>query len=90
MTAIEVKDEINNKYYQDGIELPMKWGNKLLDLIPILKDYTRIKRSSWDFFLVKSEFAERGLILCNFESLQLHEYMFTYEDLVADDWEIHE
>jgi hypothetical protein len=63
---------------------------KLLDLIPKLKDFTRIKRSGWKNFLVKSEFEFSPLIKCDFFSLQLEEYKLTYEDLMADDWELME
>ncbi len=61
---------------------------KLLELTPKLKDYTRIKRKDWEDFLVKSEYEDRPLIICNFDSLQISEYSLTYEDLIADDWEI--
>ena len=61
---------------------------KLLELIPKLESYTRIKRHCWNYFLVKSEYPYRGLIKCDFESLQLQEYMLLYSDLMADDWEI--
>jgi hypothetical protein len=63
---------------------------KLLELIPKLKHFTRIKRKGWKNFLVRSIFTDRSLIECNFDSLQLKEYLFTYEDLIAEDWEIYE
>lgn len=61
---------------------------KLLELLPTLESYTRIKRSTWYYFLVRSEIVYRGLIKCDFSSLQLHEYTLSYDDLMADDWEI--
>lgn len=61
---------------------------KLLELIDDIGEYVRIRRSGWVGFLVRSEFGERGLIWCDFDSLQLHEHTLTYYDLVAHDWEI--
>lgn len=61
---------------------------KLLDLIPSLKNYARIKRKNWNNFIVKSEDNYRPLIKCDFACLILREYALTYDDLMADDWEI--
>lgn len=61
---------------------------KLLEIIPDLKDYVRIKRPGWDFVLVKSEYPDRALMKINAYMLQIEEYKLTYNDLVANDWEI--
>jgi hypothetical protein len=61
---------------------------KLLELIPQLKNYALIKRKSWDFFLVKSEYDNRPLVKCDFYMLQLELYSLSYVDLIANDWEI--
>ena len=60
---------------------------KLLELIPSLKDYTRIKRKGWNFFLVKS-LKYQSLIKIDLFSIQIGEYMLTLEDLESDDWEV--
>lgn len=61
---------------------------KLLELVPLLKDYTRIKRKSWDWFLVKPYMTSEALIKINLYSIQIGEYVLSYEDLLAEDWEI--
>ncbi len=61
---------------------------KLLELVPLLKDYTRIKRSNWTVFLVKPSADCDALIKINLLSIQIGEYKITYGDLLADDWEI--
>lgn len=61
---------------------------KLLELVPTLKDYTRIKRKKWDFFLVKPHQDFDPLIMLDMVSIQIGKYRLTYEDLLADDWEI--
>lgn len=60
---------------------------KLLELIPLLHDYTRIKRNNWDFFLVKPDLDFEALIRIDLYSIQIGEYKLSYQDLLADDWE---
>ena len=66
---------------------------KLLELLPKIDYFIRIRRRSWekigyDFSLVKSEYANKGLIEIDLHSMQIGEYMLTVDDLFADDWEI--
>ena len=61
---------------------------KLLELIPLLKDYTRIKRKDWQYFLVKPMPDCHALIKLNLYSIEISEWMPSYDDLLADDWEI--
>lgn len=61
---------------------------KLLELIPLLKDYTRIKRSGWEYFFVKPMAGCDSLIKLDLYSIKIYEYKITYNDLLADDWEI--
>lgn len=61
---------------------------KLLELLPVLKDYTRITRTGWNFFLVRSEYTCRPLVKLDAFNLQIGLYSLTYEDLIADDWMI--
>jgi len=60
---------------------------KLLELLPSIQSYTRIKRKDWNYFLVKS-LQIQPLIKIDLFSIQIGEYMLTLEDLEADDWEI--
>lgn len=61
---------------------------KLLELLPSLSTYTRIKRQSWDFVLIRSEYLDYPLIKLNVFILQMEKYTLTYADLIADDWMI--
>jgi len=61
---------------------------KLLELVPLLKDYTRIKREGWKYFLVKPIADCDALIKIDLDSIQIGEYLLSYGDLLADDWEI--
>jgi hypothetical protein len=61
---------------------------KLLELLPSLATYTRIKRQSWDFVLIRSEYLDYPLIKLNVFILQMEKYTLTYADLIADDWMI--
>lgn len=61
---------------------------RLLELLPSLATYTRIKRQSWDFVLIRSEFIDYPLIKLNMSHLQIEKYALTYSDLMADDWMI--
>jgi hypothetical protein len=67
---------------------------KLLELLPELEYFKRIRRIKWsafgicDFYLVKSEYESKGLIKIDIHSMQIGEYMLTIADLTADDWEI--
>ena len=61
---------------------------KLLELVPLLEDYTRIKRDYWKFFLVRSSYDGSPLIKINLYSIEIGEYILSYNDLIADDWEI--
>lgn len=61
---------------------------KLLEALPNLLIYIRIRRKDWEFYLIRSEYYRKGLIKIDLESMQLCEYMLTIDDLLADDWEI--
>lgn len=61
---------------------------KLLELIEGLEDYTRIKRSKWNFFIVRPQCSSDPLIKLNLWSIQIERYMLTFDDLLASDWEI--
>lgn len=61
---------------------------KLLELLPDLKTYTRIKRKGWIYPLIKPEYNHHPFIRLNILGIELTKYMLTYEDLMADDWEI--
>lgn len=63
---------------------------KLLELIPLLKDYTRIKRKDWHYFLVMPMCDDDSLIKLDLCSIQISEYKISYGDLLADDWEVME
>lgn len=62
----------------------------LLEIIENMDHSKRIRRADWPIgiYLVLSLFDNRPLIKLDMHSLQMGEYLFTYEDLVADDWSI--
>ena len=61
---------------------------KLHEILPTLGKFRRIKRNSKYFYLVRSEFNHCPLVELDLCSLQMGYYSLTYDDLVADDWEI--
>lgn len=61
---------------------------KLLELLPNIELYKRIKRESWNYCLIKSEYTSYPLIKIDMCHLQIEKYALTYDDLIADDWEI--
>lgn len=63
---------------------------KLLELIPKMKSFTRIKRDKWNYYIIRSTFEFHPLIIIDLNSMQLINYIPTYEDLISDDWEIAE
>ncbi len=62
---------------------------KLLELLPSMKDYQRIYRPDMGFVIIRSLFENNHLVELDYCSLQLRVYTPTYEDLIADDWEIY-
>lgn len=63
---------------------------KLLEVLPKLSIYKRIKRESWRFCVVRAAEGNLYPLVCLDypHSLQLKEYTPTYEDLIANDWEV--
>ena len=61
---------------------------KLLELVPLLKDYTRIKRKDWKYFLLKPIADCDSLIKVDLYSIEIGHYILSYRDLLAEDWEI--
>lgn len=63
---------------------------RLLELLPKLEAYGRIKRDSWqDRYLVRHAGANHHpLISCDFNCLQMEAYMFSYDDLTTNDWSV--
>ena len=62
---------------------------KLLEIITLMDESKRIKRNIWiGIYLVRSISSNEPLIQIDMYSLQMGKYTFTYEDLIADDWEI--
>lgn len=62
---------------------------KLLELLPKLPYFVRIRRESWSkHYLVRSEYMTKGLIKIDLDSMQIGEYMLSIDDLLASDWEI--
>ena len=61
---------------------------KLLELVPKLEDYTRIRRKGWKSFLIKPSVNCDPLIKLDLLSIQIGRYELSYGDLLADDWEI--
>jgi hypothetical protein len=60
---------------------------KLLDLLPSLDNFHRIKRASWfGVYLVKPLYPHYPLIHIDMDSIQIEKYCLTYDDLMADDW----
>ena len=62
---------------------------KLLELLDTMEDSTRVRRKDWrdGSFLIKSLIPKTPLVKLDMYSLYMGNYMFSYEDLVADDWE---
>jgi hypothetical protein len=65
---------------------------KLLELLPSLEMYKRIKRKSWDLIItgsvIRSEYKDFPLMKLDIFNLQVERYCPSYSDLIADDWEI--
>lgn len=61
---------------------------KLLELLPSIREYVRIKRANWNYCLIRSEFYDSPLIKLDVFHLQIEEYKLSYADLIADDWMI--
>ena len=66
---------------------------KLLEIIQdstSLDNFIRIKRTQWNFFLVKPAFIIDPLIKLDIHSIEMGKYTLTFNDLIANDWEIME
>lgn len=62
---------------------------KLLELLPQLEKYGRVKRQLWsNRFLIKPIDEFQPMINCDLNSLIIKEYFLSYNDLISDDWEI--
>jgi len=62
---------------------------KLLEIIDKMDYSKRIRRDKWQVvYLVRNIAINQPLVKIDMHSLQMGEYTFTYEDLIADDWEI--
>lgn len=62
---------------------------KLLELLPKLERYGRVKREEWgDWYLIKQSDENKPLVLCDFHCMTLREFIPSFESLVSDDWEI--
>lgn len=61
---------------------------KLLEILPNLESFTRIKRKEWGFCLVKPGNIDCPFIKLNLYSLEIKYFTLSYEDLLADDWQI--
>lgn len=62
---------------------------KLLELLPQLEKYGRVKRKLWDNrFLIKPIDDFQPLINCDLNSIIMDRYILSFKDLTADDWEI--
>lgn len=62
---------------------------KLLELLPQIKEYGRVKREFWkNKFLIRSCDDFESLFMCNLNSLIITRELLTFADLIADDWEI--
>lgn len=61
---------------------------KLLETLPQLGKYGRVKRRTWENrFLIKPITDNDPIISCDLNSIIIDRYILTYADLIADDWE---
>jgi hypothetical protein len=62
---------------------------KFIDTLSALSEFKRIKRYAWqNRFIIRSMVENETLIHCDFQSLIMDRFKITFEDLIADDWEI--
>jgi hypothetical protein len=64
-------------------------GMKLLELLPLMKKYGRVKRTIWENrFLIKPIDDFEPLINCDISSRIMNRYHLSFRDLTSDDWEL--
>jgi len=62
---------------------------KLLELLPDLRVYGRVKRVNWsDYYLVRKVDENSPLVFCDLRHWVLKEFTPTFEELIAEDWEL--
>lgn len=63
---------------------------RLLELLPKMSEFGRMKRASWKqrYIVRKPESVHQPLILCDFGSMEIEEYLFTFDDLLSNEWEM--
>ena len=67
----------------------MGFRMNLLELLPQLEEYGRVKRKHWhDRFILKPIDGTEPMINCNMECLIMDRFLITFNDLIAEDWEI--
>jgi hypothetical protein len=62
---------------------------KLLELLPQVEIYGRIRKQDWENrYLVRTLDVDEALVYCDLECMVIQKYMFSFYDLLCDDWEM--